>query len=131
MSIGRIEHIAFNVPRPAEMAAWYVRHLGMRVARHGGGPTEIHFLADAADSSVIEIYNNPLASLPEYGAMHPMQQHIAFVTDDADGDAARLADAGGTVEDTTDLPDGSRLVMVRDPWGIVIQLAQRTAPLLG
>jgi len=131
LAITRIEHIAFNVPQPVETAAWYVRHLGMRVARYSGGPTEIHFLADAAGSSVVEIYNNPLGALPDYRAMHPMQQHIAFLADDPDASAAELVAAGATLEDTTDLPDGSRLVMLRDPWGIAIQLVRRAAPLLG
>jgi glyoxylase I family protein len=131
LPIQRIEHIAFNVPQPVETAAWYVRHLGMRVARHGGGPTEIHFLADAAGATVLELYNNPVAALPDYPAMNAMQQHIAFLADDPDADAAALVAAGATLEDATDLPDGSRLVMVRDPWGIALQLVRRTTPLLG
>lgn len=131
MSISRIEHIAFNVADPAAAAAWYVRHLGMRVARHGGGPTEIHFLADAAGASVVEFYNNPAAAVPDYAAMHPMQMHIAFAADDPDAEAARLQAAGATPEDTTDLPDGSRLVMLRDPWGVPLQLVRRATPLLG
>src|SRR5438045_3899229 len=41
-----LEHIACNVAEPAAMAAWYVEHVGMRVARHAGGPSNIHFLSD-------------------------------------------------------------------------------------
>ena len=131
MPITRIEHVAFNVAEPVETAAWYVEHLGMRVARYSGGPTEIHFLADAAGASVIELYRNPVAVIPDYNAMHPMQMHLAFLVDDADAEAARLSAAGATLEDTTDLPDGSRLVMLRDPWGIALQLVRRVQPLLG
>lgn len=131
MPITRIEHVAFNVAQPVETAAWYVQHLGMRVARYAGGPTEIHFLADAAGASVIELYRNPVAAVPDYNAMHPMQMHIAFLVDDADAEAARLSAAGATLEDTSDLPDGSRLVMMRDPWGIALQLVRRVQPLLG
>lgn len=129
--IRRIEHIAFNVPQPVEAAAWYVQNLGMRVARYSGGPTEIHFLADAAGASVIELYNNPLAAVPDYAGMHPMQMHIAFAAEDPDEVAAELVKAGAVLEDTTDLPDGSRLVMLRDPWGIPVQLVRRNTPLLG
>lgn len=131
LPITRIEHVAFNVAEPVEAAAWYVQHLGMRVARYGGGPTEIHFLADAAGASVIEFYRNPAAAVPDYGAMHPMQMHIAFLADDADAEAAWLQSAGAVLEETTDLPDGSRLVMMRDPWGVPIQLVRRASPLLG
>jgi glyoxylase I family protein len=131
VAISRIEHIAFNVMDPVASAAWYVQHLGMRVARHGGGPTEIHFLADAAGSTVLEFYHNPAGAVPDYAAMHPMQMHIAFAADDPDAEAARLQEAGATLEDTTDLPDGSRLMMLRDPWGVPVQLVRRTTPLLG
>lgn len=131
MPITRIEHVACNVPEPVEAAAWYVRHLGMRIARYTGGPTEIHFLADAAGASVIEFYRNPAAAVPDYAAMHPMQMHIAFLADDPDAAGAALVEAGAVLEDTTDLPDGSRLVMLRDPWGVPIQLVRRAVPLLG
>lgn len=131
MPISRIEHIAFNVADPVAAAAWYVQHLGMRVARYGGGPTEIHFLADAAGASVIELYSNPAALVPDYAGMHPMQMHVAFLADDPDAEAERLQTAGATLEDTTDLPDGSRLVMLRDPWGLPLQLVRRATPLLG
>ena len=131
MPITRVEHVAFNVAQPVEIAAWYVQHLGMRVARYGGGPTEIHFLADAAGSSVLEFYNNPAGAIPDYAAMHPLQTHIAFLADDADAEAERLQAAGATLVDTSDLPDGSRLVMMRDPWGLAIQIVRRATPLLG
>lgn len=131
MPITRIEHVAYNVADPVSVAAWYVQHLGMRVARYSGGPTEIHFLADAAGATVLEFYNNPAGAIPDYPTLHPMQMHIAFAADDPDAEAARLRDAGATLEDTSDLPDGSRLVMMRDPWGLAVQLVRRATPLLG
>lgn len=131
MPIARIEHAAFNVPEPVEAAAWYVRNLGMRIARYTGGPTEIHFLADAAGTGVIEFYRNPAAAIPDYAAMHSMQMHVAFLADDPDAAGAELVAAGAMLEDATDLPDGSRLVMLRDPWGVPIQLVRRAVPLLG
>jgi glyoxylase I family protein len=131
LPITRIEHVAYNVADPVGLAAWYVQHLGMRVARYGGGPTEIHFLADAAGSTVLEFYNNPAGAIPDYASLHPLQLHIAFAADDADAEAARLQEAGATLVDASDLPDGSRLVMMRDPWGIPVQLVRRATPLLG
>lgn len=127
----KIEHVAFNVAEPEAMAAWYARNLGMRIARHTGGPTQIHFLADAAGSTVLELYGNPAAAVPDFAAMHPMQMHIAFATDDPDGARTELEADGARFEDATDLPDGSRLVMMRDPWGVPIQLVRRAVPLVG
>ena len=131
MPILKIEHIAFNVAEPEAVAAWYVQHMGMRVARHSGGPTQIHFLADAAGSTVLEFYSNPAGAIPDYRAMHPMQMHIAFAADEPDAVGRELEAAGAEFEDAQDLPDGSRLVMMRDPWGVPVQLVRRAVPLVG
>jgi hypothetical protein len=44
---------------------------------------------------------------------------------------ARLIDAGGKAEgEINHASNGDVLAFVRDPWGIVIQLARRATPLL-
>lgn len=126
-----LEHIACNVADPAAMAAWYVEHLGMRVLRHSPEPPHIHFLADAAGRAVIEIYRNPVDAIPDYAAMHPLRFHIAFAAVDPDAARAALVGAGATLVDDRTTPDGSRLLMLRDPWGIPLQLCKRPTPLLG
>ena len=63
----RIEHVAFNVTEPVAMAHWYTRHLGMRVVRISGPPWHAHFLVDAEDRSMIEIYYNSKAPVSPYG----------------------------------------------------------------
>ena len=125
-----LEHIACNVSDPAAMAAWYVEHLGMRIARHGGGPSDIHFLADAAGRAVIEIYRNPADPIPDYAAMHPLRFHVAFAAADPDAARAALVAAGATFVQETTTADGSRLLMLRDPWGTPLQLCQRPTPIL-
>jgi glyoxylase I family protein len=126
-----LEHIACNVADPAAIAGWYVEHLGMRVARHAGGPSNIHFLADAAGRSVIELYCNAADPVPDYAAMNPLRFHIAFAVDNADADAAReaLVAAGATLVDDKTMPDGARLLMLRDPWGMALQLCKRPTPI--
>jgi len=125
----KIEHIAYNVADPVAVAAWYVAHLGLTVVRHLPQPAQTHFLADQA-SSVIEIYCNPPDQVPNYAAMDPLLLHIAFATDDAAADAARLLIAGATASSNTTFPDGTHLIMLRDPWGFALQLCQRGTPLL-
>ena len=125
-----LEHIACNVSDPAAMAAWYVEHLGMRVARHAGGPSHIHFLADAAGRAVIEIYCNAADPIPDYAAMNPLRFHIAFAAGDPDAAREALVGAGATFVEERTMPDGSRLLMLRDPWGIPLQLCKRPTPLL-
>ena len=130
MPILNIEHFACNVADPVAMAAWYVEHLGMRIVRRVPAPPHIHFLADASSRVVIEIYSNSADPIPDYPSMHPLRFHLAFAADDPDAVKAALIAAGATFVDEQTLADGSRLLMLRDPWGLALQLAKRTTPLL-
>ena len=125
-----VEHIAWNVSEPAAMAAWYVEHLGMRVVRRLDTPPYIHFLADANGRVVIEIYSNPVDPVPDYASMHPLRFHLAFAATEPDAARAALVAAGATFVDEQSLADGSRLLMLRDPWGLALQLCKRATPLL-
>lgn len=127
----RLEHVALNVADPDAMARWYVAHLGMQIARHAPNPNRTHFLADSAGRSVIEIYCNPAAPVPDYSKIAPLALHMAFATDDIESTIARLVAAGavlaGSIETT---PAGDQLVFLRDPWQVTVQLVQRQTPLL-
>jgi glyoxylase I family protein len=125
-----IEHFACNVSDPVAMAAWYVEHLGMRVLRRNAAPPQIHFLADASGRVVMEIYSNAADPVPDYRAMHPMRFHLAFAAPDPDQARAALVAAGATFVDEQTQPDGSRLLMLRDPWGLPLQLCKRATSLL-
>lgn len=126
----KIEHVAFNVADPVAIADWYVTHLGLRVVRHLPVPTQTHFLADDSGESVMEIYCNPPDEVPDYAAMNPLQFHLAFVSESPADDRARLISAGATFVDELKFPDGSHLMMLRDPWGLALQLCKRAAPLV-
>ena len=125
----KIEHFAFNVADPVAVAAWYCRHCGLRVVRHIPKPAQTHFLADA-DATVLEIYCNPPDQVPDYRKMDPLLFHLALASADPAADAARLVSAGAVVVEEIRLPDGSHLVMLRDPWGVALQLCQRARSLL-
>ncbi len=127
----KIEHTALNVPDPVAMAAWYVEHLGFTVQRTSGPPVHAYFLADSAGTVMIEIYRNDAAPVPDYAAVHPLVLHLAFVSDDVMADRERLLAAGATAEGEIDTPpSGDTLAMLRDPWGIAIQLCQRAEPMI-
>lgn len=125
----KLEHIAFNVADPVAIAAWYVEHCGLRVVRHIPQPAQTHFLADSG-SSVIEIYHNPPDQVPDYRSMDPLLFHLALVSEDPTADSQRLIAAGGSMVDELRFPDGSHLIMMRDPWGIALQLCKRGTALL-
>ena len=126
----KIEHVALQVADPAAMAAWYVEHLGCSIARVPGGPGAIHFVRDSAGTTLVELYRNPRVGVPDYMSMDPMLVHVAFVSAEPAADRDRLVAAGATVaEDLVRTPAGDELVMLRDPWGVPLQLAKRTQPM--
>jgi len=124
----KLEHIAFNVADPVAVAAWYCTHCGFRVVHHVPRPAQTHFLADSG-STVIEIYCNPPDQVPDYRAMNPLLFHLALFSDDPEADAARLTAAGAETVEEVRLDDGSLLIMMRDPWGLALQLCRRAKPL--
>jgi catechol 2,3-dioxygenase-like lactoylglutathione lyase family enzyme len=130
MAMLTLEHVALNVSEPAAMAAWYVEHLGMRIVRQSSVAPYIHFIADGAGRTVIEIYSNPVDPIPDYASMHPLRLHVAFAVPDPDASRAALVAAGATVVDDQTREDGTRLIMLRDPWGLALQLCKRPHPLL-
>ncbi len=127
----RIEHVALQLPEPVKAAAWYVEHLGFTVKRASGDEPFAHFLADASGRVMIELYRNPKAPVPDYAEQHPLVMHLAFVCDDVDLEAARLEAAGCTrFEELGGGPGEDHIVMLRDPWGVAIQLCDRAEPMV-
>jgi glyoxylase I family protein len=126
----KMEHIALNVSDPVGMAAWYVKYLGFEIVRSVTGPPYTHFLREASGTMMIEIYCNPKDQVPAYSQMDPLLLHVAFVSADPDKDKSALLAAGASFVEDHDLPDGSRLVMLRDPWGLPVQLCRRGKPML-
>ena len=127
----KVEHFALQVAEPVAMAEWYVKNLGCTVARAGGEPAHARFLMESGGSAMLEIYRNPKVSVPDYNGIDPLLMHLAFVSEDPAGDRDRLTKAGAkVVEDLTTTPAGDQLIMLRDPWGISLQLVKRAVAML-
>ena len=124
----KFEHFALNVPDPRAQAQWYVQHAGFTIARSREDPPFTHFLADETGRTIVELYMNPQSALPDHAAGHPLSFHVAVVAADARAERARLERAGATLFLEDPQPDGSLLIMMRDPWGVPLQLCQRTKP---
>lgn len=125
----KLEHVALNVSDPVAVAAWYAAHFQLQVIRHIPQPAQTHFLADS-DASVLEIYCNPADRVPDYKSMDPLILHLAFASSDPASDSIRLLSAGASFVSETRLADGSFLIMMRDPWGLAVQLCCRAIPLI-
>ena len=125
----KFEHFALNVPDPRAQAQWYVQHLGFSIARAREDSPFTHFLADETGRVAFELYHNTKAAIPDYRAMPPLCFHLAVVAPDAKAERTRLEAAGATLFLEEPQPDGTLLIMLRDPWGVPLQLCQRTKPI--
>jgi len=127
----KIEHFALQVPDPVALADWYVKHLGFSVARSGGEPSHARFLLDSGCTIMLEVYRNPGVPVPDYQKLQPRQLHLAFVSSNLAAERDRLLRAGAALaEDLTTSPAGDQFVMLRDPWGLPVQLVKRAQPML-
>ena len=80
---------------------------------------------------MLEIYRNPAASVPDYRKADPLLMHVAYGSEHPAADRDRLVQAGAVVVDelmTT--TSGDDIVMLRDPWGVPIQLVRRAKPMI-
>lgn len=131
MPIHRLEHVALNVADPAAVAAWYGEHLGLRVVRTGTDPARTTFVATADGVVLIELYCNTAAPVATYGQRHPLELHLAFGSEDPAADGDRLIKAGATLFEAFKItPAGDRMIMLRDPFGLALQLVWRAQPML-
>ncbi|NJB85092.1 catechol 2,3-dioxygenase-like lactoylglutathione lyase family enzyme [Lewinella marina] len=122
------EHLALNVPDPVAVARWYVSHLDARVLSQGDGPVHTTFLADSTGRVFLEVYYNPLGEIDDFAERHPLTFHFALQTSDAAGLRDSLTLAGAEVVEEICPEPGTHLVMLRDPFGIPLQLCQRRRP---
>lgn len=126
----KIEHLAINVSHPLEVADWYVEHIGLTIVKQEQKSPYTTFLADDSGQMMVEVYNNPADQVPDYAAMDPLILHLAFVSENPATDMERLVKAGAQVVSDDRLENGSHLVMLRDPWGLAIQLCRRAQPMV-
>ena len=127
----KIEHTAYQVADPVSLAAWYVAHLGLRIKRSQQNSPFGYFLADDGDSVMLEFYRQEAMPVPDYRSMDPLLLHLAFLTDDVVSTRARLIAAGATPEgEAFTNAAGDTVAMLRDPWGLAIQLIRRAEPMI-
>lgn len=120
-----IEHMALNVPDPAEMADWYAQ-LGFQVVRAAETPVPVRFIRQTRTGFTLELYRNADSALDLLASLTPVALHLAFATTDPSSQRDALVELGAVVEkDFHTTPEGDSIVMLRDPWGLPIQLVRR------
>lgn len=122
----KVEHIAFVVDDPDPVADWYCEHMGLKVVRKGPPPVKMTFLADSSGQTMFEVYAQSEVETPDYANIHHLILHFAYYSEDIQADFERLQKAGATVvQEPTPTDAGDTLAMLRDPWGIAVQLVNR------
>lgn len=126
----KFEHFALNVPDAIATSLWYEKHLGLTVVKKMSESPFMTFLADDSGTIMLEIYTNPKGETLDFNAFHPLAVHLALVSENPTEDMNRLIEAGSTLFSDDILPDGSHLIMLRDPWGVSLQLCRRAKSML-
>jgi catechol 2,3-dioxygenase-like lactoylglutathione lyase family enzyme len=117
------EHTALNIPEVDAAGRWYCDNLGMQVLRSG---ESVRYLADSTGRLVFEFYTNPDAGIPDYTQMAPATMHLAFYVSDIPTAVANLVAAGAEIVSDYEVADsGDEMAMLRDPWGVPLQLMKR------
>lgn len=126
-----IQHIGFNVNNPIEITNWYIQNLDMKLIRTGKAPQYVTFIADSGSNMEIEFYNKEKVDKIDFQKIDVMSFHFAFLTDSINLIESKLIAAGAKLIDkTTETPAGDKVAMLRDPWGMPLQLVQRSIPMI-
>jgi len=127
----RIEHLGFLVEKPISMGQWWVENLGFRVVRQSGDDFfGVCFLQDAS-GTIIEFGKIPEQAPLNFRALLPLQVHIAIECPDTLAEAARLVNQGASLIGESPMNDlAHEKLLMRDPFGAVIQLVNRKDKLI-
>ena len=120
------EHFAINVNNIDARIAWYVAHIELEVVSAQKEPPFMTFMADSGGHVIMELYHRADEEITDFRAQHQLTFHVAFVSENAQADKERLVAEGASYVEEVKKDDGSHLVMLRDPWGMPLQLCQRT-----
>jgi glyoxylase I family protein len=125
MAVSGIEHIGFVIRNPGPAADWYHAHLGFAVLRKAED-NSVAFIREPGTGLIFELIGSKDIRPVDADLSHPLQAHIAVKSDDLDADRQRLTDAGATfvMDCKTDDPD-ARVCILKDPFGLYLQLARR------
>jgi len=122
------EHIALNVKNIKDIKDWYVANVGLKVVFEQRQAPFMTFFEDSSGRVILELYHRPDEEITDFKTKHPLTFHMAFVSQNAEKDKIRLLDKGARFVEEITKEDGSHLVMLRDPWGIPLQLCHRVKP---
>jgi glyoxylase I family protein len=125
MTISGIEHIGFVINNPWAAADWYQLNLSYTILRKAGD-NSVAFIQEPVTGLILELIGSGDIRPIDKDLSHPLQVHIAIKSDDLDKDKKKLMAAGASfvMDCRTDDPD-ARVCVLKDPFGLYLQIAQR------
>lgn len=125
MALKGIEHIGFVVKDAHKAAQWYNLHLGFNVLKTAPDNSAA-FIQCRDNHLIIELISEGAVKAAAEDLTHPLQAHIAFRTDAFDEDMDALIEAGAEhAMDCETADPEAKVCILKDPFGLYIQLAQR------
>ena len=148
MAVSRIHHVGITVSDVESSLRFYRDLLGMRVlddtrltrseiaALLGTDEIDVRIVnLDTRDGRILELleYAKPAGHRLDYTSRDSGSAHVALQVDDLDRIRAEISAAGGseishhpvTAQDSEGIFAGARLLYVRDPDGMILELVQR------
>lgn len=119
------EHFAVNVSNVDGVVAWYTKFIGLEVVNAQKEPPYMTFLADSSGRVMLELYHRPDEAITDFTQQHFLTFHLAFISENSEADRDKLMAEGATFVEEVKKDDGSHLIMLRDPWGMPLQLCER------
>jgi glyoxylase I family protein len=119
-----LEHTAIASPHPAQLAQWYVDHLGFRINFEYAG----NYFVKAPNGSLLEIIPSEGERAPQT-LKDPGIRHLAIAVDQFDMAYQHLKNKGVTFLAEPYETQGNRLVFFADGDGNFVHLIQRARPL--
>lgn len=127
----KIEHLALQMKDPVKAAKWYVDNLGFTIVKQMESSPFCHFIIDQAKEMLLEIFRLPDKEVPDYKALDPSIMHLGFSVENIEAVYEELISSGATlVSEISISKTGDKIAMLRDPWGLPIQLIKRKQPLV-
>lgn len=122
----KIEHLALIMEDPVKAAKWYCDNLGFSIIKSMDQSPFAHFIADSSKNMLLEIFLLPEKEVPDYRKVDPAIMHLGFSVDNIEEKYQQLVSNGAIVVDEISVSQkGDKIAMLRDPWGIPIQLIKR------
>lgn len=122
----KIEHLALNTEDPVALVKWYCKNMDFTTIKGMNTSPFAHFIIDSSQTMLLEIFRLPDKEVPDYRSVDSVIMHLGFSVGDIEVEYQKLLSAGAIeVEKVTILKNGDQVAMLRDPWGLSIQLVNR------